>query len=96
MEKSIKIVEQKGVTFYDDELIAVRASVGQIYVSIRHLCEAIGVTRQGQVRRIREHHVLSTGYAGGNMMLPPSSKGVTGVNEHAFFMLTSFACNCLG
>lgn len=75
MEAKLTIVEQKEVTFYDDELIAVRATDGQIYVSIRHLYDAIGVARQGQVRRIREHHVLAKGYTGGNMMLPPGIKG---------------------
>lgn len=75
MERKLTVVEQKEVTFYDDELIAVRAADGQIYVSLRHLCEAIGVARQGQVRRIQEHHVLAKGYAGGNIMLPPGAKG---------------------
>ena len=59
MDSSLKVVEQKQVSFYDDELIAVRADDGQIYVSVRHLCEAIGVTRQPQVRRIKAQHVLS-------------------------------------
>ena len=75
MAKKLTVIEQKEVTFYDDELIAVRDSDGQIYVSVRHLCEAIGIARQGQVRRIRDHHVLSKGYAGGNIMLPPGEKG---------------------
>lgn len=75
MTKDLIVVEQKEVPFYDDELIAVRGDDAQIYVSIRHLCEAIGVARQGQVRRIREHHVLSKGYTGGNVMLPPGERG---------------------
>ena len=61
--------------FYDDELIAIKAEDGQIYVSLRHLCESIGVTRQPQVRRIREHHVLSKGYTGGTIMIPPGKRG---------------------
>lgn len=71
----LTIVEQKTVMFYDDELMAARAADGQIYVSVRHLCEAIGIARQGQIRRIKENHVLAKGYAGGNIMLPPGQSG---------------------
>lgn len=75
MEQTLKTVEQKTVMFYDDELIAVRADDGQVYVSLRHLCDSIGVSRQSQVRRIREHHVLSKGYTGGTIMIPPGKRG---------------------
>lgn len=75
MENKIKTVEQKTVMFYDDELIAVRAEDGQIYVSLRHLCESIGIARQPQVRRINDHHVLSKGYTGGTIMIPPGKSG---------------------
>lgn len=74
-EKKLVTVEQKTVTFYDDELIAIKADDGQIYVSLRHLCESIGVARQPQVRRIRDHHVLSKGYTGGTIMIPPGDRG---------------------
>ena len=74
-EQTLNTIEQKTVTFYDDELIAVRADDGQIYVSVRHLCEAIGVARQPQVRKIREHHVLAKGYSGGTIMIPPGPRG---------------------
>jgi hypothetical protein len=75
MEESLKVIEQREVTFYDDELIAVRGDDGQVYVSIRHMCEALGLARQGQVRRIRDHNILSEGYKGGNVLLPPSPEG---------------------
>ncbi|CUS06300.1 protein of unknown function [Candidatus Promineifilum breve] len=45
------------------------------YVSLRHLCEALGLARQGQVRRIRDDKILSEGYQGGNVLLPPSPGG---------------------
>ena len=75
MEQSLTIIEQREVSFYGDELIAVRASDGQVYVSVRHLCEAVGIARQSQVRRISEHHVLSKGYTGGTIMIPPGRRG---------------------
>ena len=74
-EKKLKTVEQKTVVFYDDELIAIRADDDQIYVSLRHLCDSIGVARQPQVRRIKDHHVLSKGYTGGTIMIPPGKRG---------------------
>lgn len=56
-------VEQKEVDFYGDELIAVRAEDGHIYVSLRHLCDALGVDTQGQARRIKRQAVLLKGYS---------------------------------
>ena len=79
MENKLKTVEQKTVVFYDDELIAIRADDGHVYVSIRHLCDSIGVARQGQVRRIRENHVLSEGYERGNIMLPHRGRQQAGM-----------------
>ena len=64
----ITVTEQKIVSFYDDDLIAVRAEDSQIYVSLRHMCESIGVSRQGQVRRIQAHHVLAKGYKNGTII----------------------------
>lgn len=56
-------VEQKEIDFYGDELIAVRAEDGHIYVSLRHLCEALGIDTQGQARRIKRQPVLTKGYS---------------------------------
>ena len=74
-ETTLTPVEQRTVDFYGDELLAIRAEDGQVYVSLRHLCEAIGLARQGQVRRIRDHKILAKGYQGGNVLLPPSPDG---------------------
>lgn len=71
----MEIVEQKTVEFYDDELIAVKSTDGHVYVSVRHLCDILGVARQGQVRRIKDHKTLSKGFKGGNVLLPPSEDG---------------------
>lgn len=61
-EKTLKVIEQKEVAFYNDELTAVRAEDGHVYVSIRHMCDALGVDPQGQTRRIRRQPVLAAGY----------------------------------
>lgn len=62
MEKSLSPIEQKQVTFYDDELTAIRADDGQIYVSVRHMCDALGLNAQAQTRRIRRHNVMNDGF----------------------------------
>ena len=61
MEKELTVVERKEVVFYDDELTAVRADDGQIYVSVRHMSDALGLNIQSQTRRMRRHRVLSEG-----------------------------------
>ena len=60
-ESDLIPVEQKEIDFYGDESIAVRAKDGQIYVSLRHLCEALGIDTQGQARRIKRQPVLTKG-----------------------------------
>ena len=49
------------VEFYGDELTAVRSNDGHIYVSLRNLCDALGVDAQAQTRRIRRQTVLERG-----------------------------------
>lgn len=60
-EKSLVPIEQKQVEFYGDELTAVRAEDGQVYVVMAHLCDALGIDAQGQARRIKRHTVLAKG-----------------------------------
>ena len=79
----LQITEQKTVLFYDDELTAVRADDGHIYVSVRQMCNALGVTRQSQVKRIRGHAVLSKGLKGGAVLAPPSETGRGGGLQQA-------------
>lgn len=62
MKKNLKSIEQKQVVFYDDELTAIRADDGQIYVSVRHMCDALGLNIQAQTRRMRRHNVLRDGF----------------------------------
>lgn len=62
MGKSLSVVEQKTVDFYNDELTAIRADDGQVYVSVRHMCDALGIQRpQRQTDRIKRDEVLSDG-----------------------------------
>ena len=82
MEK-LEIIEQREVTFYDDELVAVRGADGHVYVSVRHLCDALGLTRSSQVNRIKRHEVLAEGYKGGFILTPPSASGRGGGRQQA-------------
>jgi len=73
-EKKLASIEQKTVAFYDDELVAIRANDGQIYVSIRHMCNSLGLDDRSQRRRIQDHTVLKKGYASGVIMTPEGVK----------------------
>lgn len=77
-DKALVIVEQREVDFYGDELTAVRAADGHIYVSVRHLCDALGLDRTAQVRRIKRQEILADAFKGGAILTPPSHKGVGG------------------
>lgn len=68
--RSLQVVEQKTVEFYADELVAVRVSNGHIYVSLRHLCSALGIDAQAQTRRIQRQSVLEKGFAQIPIMTP--------------------------
>ena len=73
-EKKLASIEQKTVAFYDDELVAIRANDGQIYVSIRHMCNSLGLDNRSQRRRIQDHSILKKGYASGVIMTPEGVK----------------------
>ncbi|MGH2537862.1 MAG: phage antirepressor N-terminal domain-containing protein [Candidatus Promineifilaceae bacterium] len=74
-EKSLTVVDQREVTFYGDNLVAVRATDGQVYVAVRQMCDALGLDRRGQVRRLERQPILAEGYKGGDIMAPPSESG---------------------
>ena len=69
-DTALTVVEQREVNFYEDELTAVRADDGQIYVSIKSLCEALGITTAPQARRIKRTGILETGFKGITTWLP--------------------------
>lgn len=58
---SLSLVEQKEIEMYGDEVTAVRAGDGHVYVVVRHVCDALGLDAQGQTRRIQRHTVLGEG-----------------------------------
>jgi hypothetical protein len=61
-DRELVPLDQKEVSFYGDELTAVRADDNKIYVVLAHLCDALGVDTQAQARRINRHKVLANGY----------------------------------
>ncbi|MCI0731524.1 MAG: ORF6C domain-containing protein [Chloroflexi bacterium] len=82
-EKALTVVAQRAVTFYGDELIAVKADDEHIYVSVRHMCQALGLSRQAQVRRIKRQEILAEGFKGGAILAPPSPEGRGGGEQQA-------------
>ena len=60
MDRSLSIIEQKTVEFYGDEIVAVRAKDGTVYVPVRPICDLLGVSWSSQQNRINRDEVLST------------------------------------
>ena len=59
MEQALEPIEQKTVGFYGDEIIAVRARDGSVYVPVRPICDLLGVSWSSQQNRINRDEVLS-------------------------------------
>lgn len=57
----LEIIQQKEVTFYGDNLTAVRAADGNIYAGLREMCQLLGIDTQGQRQRINRHAILNEG-----------------------------------
>ncbi len=57
----LEVIEQKEVRFYEDELTAVRAADGHVYVAIRQMCLALGLDSQAQRRRMMRHALMADG-----------------------------------
>ena len=57
-DNALTVVEQKFISFYGDELIAVRVADGTIYVPIRPICNLLGLNWAGQRQRINRDPVL--------------------------------------
>ncbi|MDQ3905284.1 MAG: ORF6C domain-containing protein [Actinomycetota bacterium] len=54
-------IQQRVVTFYGDQLIAMQQSDGTIFVHFTRLCENLGLNRASAGRRIHRHEVLQEG-----------------------------------
>lgn len=61
-EQTLMPIQQKEIIFYGDELTAIKAPDGHIYVSVRHICDALGLNVQAQTRRINRQEVLQDGF----------------------------------
>ncbi len=73
-EKALVPVEQKQVIFNDDEITAVLVQEGnyrEVFVSIRQMCDRLGVSYQGQMRRINDDPVLAKQVKGVNITFTP-------------------------
>ncbi len=60
---TLKPREQLPFTYFGSVVLGVRHADGTIYLSIRDLCDVLGVSRPSQMRRLRQHADLSQGIA---------------------------------
>jgi len=70
-ENSLTPLEQREVEFYGDNLLAIRANDGHVYVAIKQMCDALGIDGQGQRRRMERHVVISKGLKGIDKLSTP-------------------------
>lgn len=73
-ETALVPIEQKLVKFYNDEVIAVRADDGMVYVPIRPVCDNLGITLAGQRERINRDPVLSEAVASVSVTLTQQAR----------------------
>jgi hypothetical protein len=66
--------EQLPVTAFGSVVLAARHPDGTIYLSIRDLCDIIGIRRSSQMRRLRGHTDLSQGLALFHVQTPGGSQ----------------------
>jgi anti-repressor protein len=77
MSNLIKSVEFKTVQFNGVDILAVKGSDGKIYVSIKKICEDLGLSHQGQLRRIKRNDSLTDSLI---IMALPSNGGIQNVS----------------
>jgi P22_AR N-terminal domain len=53
--------EQLPISLFESVILAVRDTDGAIYLSIRDICQSIGIAPNVQLRRLRTHMILSEG-----------------------------------
>lgn len=78
-ENTLQPIEQRQINFYGDELTAVRADDGHVYVAIRHMCDALGLTVAPQTRRIKRDELLTDGYQGVTVLVTPGGRQTYGM-----------------
>jgi len=89
MSNLIKSVEFKTVQFNGVDILAVKGSDGKIYVSIKKICEELGLDFSGQLKRIKRNDVLIDGLI---QMSTPSNGGIQNIscldiNSLPFFLI---------
>ena len=72
----LTVVEQQEIIFYEDALTAVKAANGSIYAVISHMCDALGIDVEGQVRRVQRHSVLARGFTWADILSGQQSRRV--------------------
>jgi hypothetical protein len=68
----MRVVEEKTIVFYEDELIAVKMEDGTIYVPVTRLCDNLGIDWSAQRQRINRDEVLSESLKGVVITTTPS------------------------
>ena len=69
-DQVLQPIEQKQVLLYDDELTAVRAANGDVYVSIPQMCSSLGLDTQAQRRRMERHEIMEEGIGVAKLATP--------------------------
>ena len=78
-DKSLLPIDQRQIDFYGDELTAVLAEDKHVYVAIRHMCDALGLTVAPQTRRIKRDEILADGYQGVTVLVTPGGRQTYGM-----------------
>ncbi len=92
MSSALISVEQKEIVFYGDNVVAVRVEDGSVYVPVRPLCELIGVSWQGQAKKLRNDPILSEVSTSVNISLQ-KSENTMGTHTAAMVALPLEALN---
>ncbi len=69
-EQVLEPIEQKSIDVYGDNVIAIRADDGTIWVPVRYLCDVLGVNYSGQYQRIQRDPVLGEALREAPVSLP--------------------------
>jgi hypothetical protein len=78
-KKTLAVTDQREISFYGDDLIAIRAEDGQVYAGFRQMCNALGLDDRSQRRRVQNHTLLAKGYQRGVILTPHRGNQEAGV-----------------
>ena len=83
----MKVIEEKTIVFYEDELVAVKMEDGTIYVPVRRLCDNLGVDWTAQRQRIYRDEALGDALKGVVITTTPSLADGRGGGPQEFLCL---------